>query len=235
MTDTTTMPHVVITGAAGALGRAVAQHFLEQGARLALVDHHADRLAEVFPGLDNSQHLLLAGDVTSASDMSELAGQALKAFGRIDALVHIAGGFEMGEATHALTRASWDRMMNLNAWSFVAVTQAVLPSMIEHGTGRIVAVTAKVAARGLPAMAAYIASKSALQRLVEAMAAEAAPHGVAVNSVAPSVLDTPANRQAMPDANPAEWVSTAVAAQTIGFLASPAAAALHGQHLTLDT
>ncbi|RSZ44585.1 SDR family oxidoreductase [Variovorax beijingensis] len=235
MTDTTTMSHVVITGAAGALGRAVVQHFLEQGARLALVDHRADRLAEVFPGLDNSQHLLLAGDVTSAADMSELASQALKAFGRIDALVHIAGGFEMGEATHALTRASWDRMMNLNAWSFVAVTQAVLPSMIEHGAGRIVAVTAKVAARGLPAMAAYIASKSALQRLVEAMAAEAAPHGVAINSVAPSVLDTPANRQAMPDANPAEWVSTAVAAQTIGFLASPAAAALHGQHLTLDT
>lgn len=235
MTDTTTMSHVVITGAAGALGRAVVQHFLEQGARLALVDHRADRLAEVFPGLDNSQHLLLAGDVTSAADMSELASQALKAFGRIDALVHIAGGFEMGEATHALTRASWERMMNLNAWSFVAVTQAVLPSMIEHGAGRIVAVTAKVAARGLPAMAAYIASKSALQRLVEAMAAEAAPHGVAINSVAPSVLDTPANRQAMPDANPAGWVSTAVAAQTIGFLASPAAAALHGQHLTLDT
>ncbi|MBT2333877.1 SDR family oxidoreductase [Variovorax paradoxus] len=235
MTDTTTMPHVVITGAAGALGRAVAQYFLEQGARLALVDHRADRLAEAFPGLDNSQHLLLAGDVTSAPEMSELASQALKAFGRIDALVHIAGGFEMGEATHALTRASWDRMMNLNAWSFVAVTQAVLPSMIEHGAGRIVAVTAKVAARGLPAMAAYIASKSALQRLVEAMAAEAAPHGVAINSVAPSVLDTPANRQAMPDANPANWVSTSVAAQTIGFLASPAAAALHGQHLTLDT
>lgn len=79
MTDTTTMSHVVITGAAGALGRAVVQHFLEQGARLALVDHRADRLAEVFPGLDNSQHLLLAGDVTSAADMTELASQALKA------------------------------------------------------------------------------------------------------------------------------------------------------------
>lgn len=236
MTDPITdMPHVVITGAAGALGRAVAQHFLAQGARLALIDHRLDRLTEVFPGLDNSQHLLLAGDVTSPSEMADLSGQALKAFGRIDALVHIAGGFEMGEPTHALSRASWDRMMNLNAWSFVAVTQAVLPSMVERGAGRIVAVTAKVAARGLPAMAAYIASKSALQRLVEAMAAEAAPHGVAVNSVAPSVLDTPANRQAMPDANPAEWVSTSVAAQTIAFLASSAAAALHGQHLTLDT
>jgi NAD(P)-dependent dehydrogenase (short-subunit alcohol dehydrogenase family) len=234
MTDTSTIPHVVITGAAGALGRAVVQHFLAQGARLALIDHRADRLSETFPGLDNSQHLLLQADVTSTAELSAVAAQTLKAFGRIDALVHIAGGFEMGEATHALTRASWDRMMDLNAWSFVAVTQAVLPSMIERGAGRIVAVSAKVAARGLPGMAAYIASKSALQRLVEAMAAEAAPHGVAINSVAPAVLDTPANRQAMPDANPAEWVSTSVAAETIAFLASPAAAALHGQHLALD-
>lgn len=234
MSDANTAPHVVITGAAGALGRAVAQHFLAQGARAALIDHHAGRLSEVFPGLDNSQHLLLAGDVTSAASMAGLSEQILKAFGRVDALVHIAGGFEMGEATHALTRESWDRMMNLNAWSFVAVTQSLLPSMIERRAGRIVAVTAKVAARGLPAMASYIASKSALQRLVEAMAAEAAPHGVNINSVAPSVLDTPANRQAMPDANPAEWVSTAVAAQTIGFLASPGAAAAHGQHLALD-
>ncbi|CAA2103243.1 SDR family NAD(P)-dependent oxidoreductase [Variovorax paradoxus] len=235
MSDGSTTSHVLITGAAGALGRAVAQHFIDRSARLALVDHQAGRLAEVFPGLENSQHLLLSGDVTSASDMKSLAEHALKSFGRIDTLVHIAGGFEMGEATHALTRESWDRMMNLNAWSFVAVTQAVLPSMIERRAGSIIAVTAKVAARGLPAMAAYIASKSALQRLVEAMAAEAAPHGVSVNSVAPSVLDTPANRRAMPDANPADWVSTSVAAQTIGFLASPAAAALHGQHLTLDT
>jgi NAD(P)-dependent dehydrogenase (short-subunit alcohol dehydrogenase family) len=106
--------------------------------------------------------------------------------------------------------------------------------MIERGTGRIVAVSAKTAQRGAPAMAAYIASKSALQRLVEAQAAELAPHGIGVNSIAPSVLDTPGNRQAMPDANPSEWVSTVVAAETIAFLVSGGAAALHGQHLTLD-
>jgi NAD(P)-dependent dehydrogenase (short-subunit alcohol dehydrogenase family) len=140
----------------------------------------------------------------------------------------------MGEPVHALSRAAWDRMMNLNAWSFVAVSQALVPSMIERKTGSVIAVSAKTAARGAAEMAAYIASKSALQRLVEAAAAELAPHGIQVNSIAPSVLDTPANRQAMPDAKPEHWVSTAVAAQTIGFLASPAAAALHGQHLTLD-
>jgi len=226
--------HVVVTGAAGALGRAVVQHFLDQGARVALIDHRMDHLSSTFPGLENSQHLLLEADVTSVPAMTGAAQRILNAFRRVDALVHIAGGFEMGEPVHALSREAWDRMMTLNAWSFVAVSQALVPSMIERKAGSVIAVTAKTASRGAAAMSAYIASKSALQRLVEASAAELAPHGINVNSVAPSVLDTPANRQAMPDANPAEWVSTGVAAQTIAFLASPAAAALHGQHLTLD-
>lgn len=226
--------HVVITGAAGALGRAVTQHFLDAGARVALVEHSGDRLNQSFPGLEHSQHLLLQADVTSSESVGALADHILKAFGHVDALVHIAGGFEMGPAVHELERGSWDRMMNLNAWSFVVLTQGFAPSMVQHGSGAIVAVTAKSAARGAANMAAYIASKSALQRLVESTAAELAPHGIHVNSIAPNVLDTPANRQAMPDANPTQWVSTSVAAQTIAFLAGPGAAALHGQHLVLD-
>lgn len=226
--------HVVITGAAGALGRAVVQRFLGEGARLALIGHSDKQLADAFPGLDNSRHLLIAADVTSESSMQAAAGQIVQAFQRVDTVVHVAGGFEMGAAVHTLERASWDRMMNLNAWSFVAVAQAFAPSMIERKAGSMIAVTAKVAGRGVASMSAYIASKSALQRLVESMAAELSPHGIRVNSIAPSVLDTAANRQAMPDANPADWVSTDVAAQTVAFLASLAAQALHGQHLTLD-
>ncbi len=234
MIDANARQHVVITGAAGALGRSAAQYFLGQGARVALLDHSDEHLASTFPGLDNSQHLLIAADVTSIDAAGAAAGQVLTAFKHVDTLVHIAGGFAMGDETHALTRSAWDRMMDLNAWSFVAVAQAFVPSMVARKAGSVVAVTAQSAGHGLAGMAAYIASKSALQRLVESMAAELAPHGINVNSIAPSVLDTPANRQAMPDANPAGWVSTAVAAQTIGFLASPAAVALHGQHLALD-
>ena len=225
---------MVITGAAGALGRAVVQRFMSDGARLALIGHSERQLADAFPGLDNSRHLLIAADVTSDTGMRAAAGQILQAFLHVDTVVHVAGGFEMGASVHTLDRASWDRMMNLNAWSFVAVAQAFVPSMVERKAGSMIAVTAKVAGHGLASMSAYIASKSALQRLVEAMAAELSPHGVRVNSIAPSVLDTPANRQAMPDANPKEWVSTDVAAQTVAFLASPAAQALHGQHLALD-
>jgi NAD(P)-dependent dehydrogenase (short-subunit alcohol dehydrogenase family) len=226
--------HVVVTGAAGALGRAVVQHLLDAGFRLALVEHRMEHLTSSFPGLDNSRHLLLEADVTSAASMAEVGARILASFQQVDGVVHIAGGFEMGQPVHELDRAAWDRMMNLNAWSFVAVTQALVPSMIERKSGSVVAVSAKTAARGAGAMSAYIASKSALQRLVEAQAAELAPHGIRVNSIAPSVLDTPANRQAMPDANPDGWVPTSVAAQTIAFLLSPAAAALHGQHLALD-
>jgi len=234
MTEANSPRHVVVTGAAGALGRAVVRHFLDAGARLALVEHRMEHLNSAFPGLDNSQHLLLEADVTSTASMAEAGARILGAFMQVDAVVHIAGGFEMGEPVHGLSRAAWDRMMNLNAWSFVAVAQAFAPSMIERKSGSLVAVSAKTAARGAADMAAYIASKSALQRLVEASAAELLPHGITVNSIAPSVLDTPANRQAMPDADPNHWVSTIVAAQTIGFLASAAGAALHGQHLALD-
>jgi NAD(P)-dependent dehydrogenase (short-subunit alcohol dehydrogenase family) len=235
MTESSSSPaHVVLTGAAGALGRAVAQQFLDAGGRVALLDHHAGKLAETFPGLANSQHLLMACDVTSAQSMQESAAKVLESFQHVDTVVHVAGGFEMGPSVHELERAAWDRMMNLNAWSFVAVSQAFVPAMIQRKGGSLVAVTAGVAARGMAAMSAYIASKSALQRLVEAMAAELKPHGIRVNSIAPSTMDTPANRQAMPDVNPANWVSTAVAAQTVAYLASPAAAALHGQHLLLD-
>jgi NAD(P)-dependent dehydrogenase (short-subunit alcohol dehydrogenase family) len=234
MTEPTSPRHIVVTGAAGALGRAVVQHFLDQGARVALIDQHMAHLNSSFPGLENSQHLLLEADVASADAMSAAGQQILAAFKQVDVLVHIAGGFEMGEEAHALSRASWDRMMNLNAWSFAAVSQAFVPSMIERKAGAVIAVTAKAASRGAAGMAAYIASKSALQRLVEASAAELSPHGINVNSIAPSTLDTPANRAAMPDANPDQWVSTTVAAQTIDFLGSAAAAALHGQHLALD-
>jgi len=225
--------HVVITGAAGALGQAAVRFFEAQGARLALLDHHMDKLQSVFAGIDTGRHILLEVDVTSGASAAQAGQGALAHLGYVDALVHIAGGFAMGPAVHELSREGWTRMMDLNAWSFVAVTQAFVPSMVQHGSGSVVAVSAKTAARGLAAMSAYTASKSALQRLVEASAAELAPHGIRVNSIAPSILDTPANRGDMPDADRSDWVSTDVAAATIGYLVSPAAAALRGQHLAL--
>jgi NAD(P)-dependent dehydrogenase (short-subunit alcohol dehydrogenase family) len=223
---------IVITGAAGALGQAVARRFLSAGGhRLALLDTDVNRLKSVFgtpPGV-----VLHAADITDAASVAAVADQVRMAHGRIDALVHVAGGFEMGEGVHQITRASWDRMMNLNAWSFVNLTQAIVPGMLAQGSGRIVAVSAHAAREGTALKGAYTAAKSALQRLVESLSHEVRAKGVQVNSVAPTTLDTPANRAAMPEADASAWVPLPVAADAIYFLATPSGAAVHGQHLTL--
>ncbi|MFO1334862.1 MAG: SDR family NAD(P)-dependent oxidoreductase [Piscinibacter sp.] len=207
-------PVVLVTGAAGALGTAVARRFERDGARV------------VPAGRDEV-------DITDAAAVAAFVARVLAEHGRIDALVHVAGGFEMGETVDAISRASWERMMDLNAWSFVALAAPVVAQMKRQGNGRIVAVSAAAAGAGQALKGAYIASKSALQRLVETLAAELAGSGIAVNSVAPTTLDTPANRAAMPDADPSAWVSLDAAADAIAFLATRAGAAVHGQHLKL--
>lgn len=231
MTQTSQAHTVIVTGASGALGQAVARHFLAAGHRLALLDQSEDRLRAVFR--QPADALLLAVDVTSAPSVAQVVAGVAQTFGRVDALVHVAGGFEMGEPVHQLSRAVWDRMMDLNAWSFVNLTQAVIPLMVKQGGGRVVAVSAHAAHEGQALKGAYCAAKSALQRLVESLSQELRAEGIQVNSVAPTTLDTPANRAAMPDADRSAWVSLDAAAQAIGFLASPGASAVHGQHLKL--
>ncbi|MBX3604733.1 MAG: SDR family NAD(P)-dependent oxidoreductase [Piscinibacter sp.] len=225
------MAVVMITGAAGALGRAVAERFAAGGAQLVLLDRDEASLAALFP----RAALCLAADITDAASVGAAVDRAVAQCGRIDVLVHVAGGFEMGEPVHGLSRASWDRMMNLNAWSFVALAQGVVAQMRRQRSGTVIAVSAAAAAQGQALKGAYIASKSALQRLVESLASEVAADGIRVLSVAPTTLDTPANRAAMPDADRSAWVDTARAADTIAYLASDAAGAVNAVHLRLGT
>ncbi|CAM5780135.1 SDR family NAD(P)-dependent oxidoreductase [Ottowia pentelensis] len=219
-------PVVMITGAAGQLGAAVVQRFHDQGAQLVLLDRDAEQLKKHFGGLARTE--LLEADLLAREALGQRVHAVLGPAGRVDVLCHLAGGFHMGEPVHATPASAWDFMMNLNAASFINVAAAVVPRMQAQRAGRIVAVGAGAGLKGGAQMGAYSASKSALMRLVEAMSAELRDTGINVNCVLPSTLDTPANRAAMPDADPARWVAPAALAEVIAFLASDAARAIHG-------
>ena len=221
---------VMITGAAGHLGRAVAAAFAAEGANLVLVDLKHDALAQAFGG-EGEARLFAPTDLLEAAQVQAAVDTALQRFGRIDVLCNIAGGFRMGDAVHETSDATWDFMLDLNARTLLHTARAVVPAMLRQGGGRIVNVASFAAGRGQPRMAAYCVAKDAVVRLTEAMAAELRERGVNVNCVLPTVIDTPDNRRAMPDADPSRWVAPADLAAVIAFLASDAARAVHGAAL----
>ena len=218
---------VIVTGAAGNLGRAVAQSFGERGDRLVLVDLHADALKTAF-GSDGESRLLAAANLLDPQQAAGVVDSALQRFGRVDVLCNIAGGFRMGETVHETSDATWDLMFDLNARTLLRMAHAVVPRMLAQRSGKIVNVGAFGAQKGVARMGAYTASKAVVARLTEAMAAELRGAGINVNCVLPTTIDTPENRQAMPDADPAQWVAPADLANVIRFLASDEARAVHG-------
>jgi NAD(P)-dependent dehydrogenase (short-subunit alcohol dehydrogenase family) len=218
---------VVVTGAAGNLGRAVAAAFAARGANLALLDRSDELLHNAFGGGDE-RRLLAAVDLLDAAQVAAAVRKIADRFGRIDALANIAGGFRMGEAVHETTDATWNFLMDLNVRTLLNAARAVVPRMLEAGGGRIVNVGAASALKGAALMGAYVASKSAVIRLTETMALELREKNINVNCVLPSIIDTPENRAAMPDADPKRWVAPQALADVIVFLASDAARAVHG-------
>ena len=219
-------PIVVITGAAGALGRAVAADFREHGARLVLVDVDADTLRMVFSRDGNN--VLVATDLTDPVASVQALARVFAEHGAAAVLCNIAGGFDAGTPVHETAAEVWRRMQDLNVATLVNACKATVPGMIAARRGKIVNVAAAAAMSGKPGMGAYCAAKSAVARLTESMAAELRTSGINVNAVAPSIIDTPANRAAMPDADPTRWVSPKNLAAVIRFLASEDAAAIHG-------
>jgi NAD(P)-dependent dehydrogenase (short-subunit alcohol dehydrogenase family) len=213
---------VMVTGAGGNLGRALAGHFVSLGAQLALLDLKIDAQAP---------HLALPTNLLEQAEVDAAVQKTLERFWRIDVLCNIAGGFRMGDPVHATPDKTWNFLMDLNARTLLHMTRAVVPHMIKAGRGKIVNVGAFAAQRGAANMGAYIASKSAVIRLTESMAAELREQGINVNCVLPTVIDTPENRAAMPKADPARWVAPQELARVIAFLASEDARAIHGAAL----
>ena len=211
---------VVVTGAAGVLGRAVADAFHAANADVTGID-----IVETRP-----PYRSIVADLIDPDD----ARRAADDIGHIDILANIAGGFTMGESVAETTDETWDFMFNLNARTVLNMARAVVPRMQERGSGRIINIGARAALRGTGAMGAYCASKSVVLRLTESLADELKTRGINVNCILPSIIDTPRNREDMPKADFSNWVRPEEIAAVVMFLASDAASAIHGASIPVE-
>lgn len=212
---------VVVTGSAGALGRAVVEHFGGLGARIAQLD---------VIKLDNG-HFSATVDLTDLEACRSAVLAIDKELGPIDVLANIAGGFDMGPAVHETPAETWDFLMGLNAHSVLNMARATVPGMLARGRGKIINIGAGAGQRGVAKMGAYSASKSVVIRLTEAMADELKGAGINVNCILPSVIDTERNRADMPSADFEKWVKPEAMAKVVAFLASSDADPIHGAAL----
>lgn len=213
---------IIVTGGFGILGQAVAEAFASAGDKVARIDF-APSPATPLPGA-----LDIGGiDLNDAAATHAALNAVAAAQGGLDVLVNVAGGFTW-ETLEEGSIDSWARMQAMNLLSNATITKLALPLLKASASGRVVNIGAGAATKAGMGMGAYAASKSGVHRLTEALAEELAGTSVTVNAVLPSVIDTPANRADMPDADPAQWVKPAALAEVILFLASPAARAISG-------
>jgi NAD(P)-dependent dehydrogenase (short-subunit alcohol dehydrogenase family) len=217
---------VLITGAFGALGAAVARQFALQGATLGLLDRVAAPAwaAEEF----KAPHRLLGNvDLADAGAAGAAVHEVSAHAGGLDVLVNVAGAFRW-QPLAAGTHEVWEVMFTTNLLTAVIVCRAALPYLVSGGTGRIIHIGAGAAGRAAAGMGAYTASKAGVERLTESLAEELKERNITVNSVLPGTLDTPRNRADMPDADFSRWVAPEAVAEVVAFLASEAARAVNG-------
>ena len=226
---------VIVTGGSGALGQAITQRFLRDGSVVCvpwIVDDERRRLDTSVEGEARSRLLLEQCDVGDDAAMERLVRGVVGKHGRVDVLVGAVGGFAMGDLVQT-DRALWDRMLTLNLTTQYVAARAVLPHMLDAGSGRIVAVASRAVVPPAGGFIGYTVSKAAVIALVQALAAETRGRGVTVNAVLPSTMDTPANRAAMPDADPKTWVPVEAVADAIAYLAAPGSSHVTGTLLTI--
>lgn len=211
---------IAITGGHGVLGRAVVEAALADGLRVAVIDHASGQSAP--DGV-----LELGGvDLTDANAAKTAIDAVVAHFGRLDALLNIAGGFVWQTTDDA--EPAWATMFALNLTTALNASRAALPHLKASAEGRIVNVGANAALKSAAGMGAYAASKAGVHRLTESLAEELKDTSVTVNAVLPSILDTAQNRKDMPDADPTKWVAPSDLAHVMLFLASPGSRAITG-------
>ncbi|HEY5909253.1 MAG TPA: SDR family NAD(P)-dependent oxidoreductase [Verrucomicrobiae bacterium] len=224
---------VIVTGSVGNLGLATARACQGVGAKTVLLDRSNDRLREAYPELaDSPDHYLAGGvDLTNAESLARVVKAACDRFGRIDALVNTVGGYRGGQPVHGMDLADWDFLLGVNLRTTLLCCRAVIPQMLRQRGGKIVNVASRDGLAGTAGYSAYSASKSAVLRLTESMAAELKNSNINVNCIMPGTIDTPQNRKAIPNGDFSKWVEPEAIADVILFLISDAARAINGAAL----
>jgi NAD(P)-dependent dehydrogenase (short-subunit alcohol dehydrogenase family) len=221
----------LVAGGTGALGREIALAFLTAGARVAVTY----RRREEFDGLlaaaapaDATRLAGIATDVTDTKAAAAVVEEMIAEHSRLDILVNAVGGYAGGKNVWEEEPGTYERMMALNLQSGFTLARAVLPVMIRQNRGWIVNVASRAGYGHSPGAALYSASKAGALAFFDSLAEEVKAYAISVNSIVPSIFDTPANRRAMPAADPARWPKPEEIAQVVLFLCSPQARVIHG-------
>jgi NAD(P)-dependent dehydrogenase (short-subunit alcohol dehydrogenase family) len=221
---------VVVAGGTGGLGRAVTSAFLEEGATV-LVTYRNLPEWEKFKTAASAHAGRLDGhevDVTDETAVRQLVEKILSKHSRLDALVNTVGGYAGGLKLWEMETKVFEQMLNLNLRSGYALSRAAVPAMLKQGRGAIVNVASKAAFDHAAGASAYAASKAAAVAMLDSLAADLKGTGVRVNSILPSIIDTEANRKAMPNADFSKWPKPRDIARVILFLCSDDARVIHG-------
>jgi NAD(P)-dependent dehydrogenase (short-subunit alcohol dehydrogenase family) len=220
----------LVAGGTGGLGRAVSLAFLTEGAKVVVTYRNQDEFASL-QNIAGPAVSRLEGhrvDVTDEAAVSQLIAEVLSKHGRLDAMVNTVGGYAGGVKLWELETRVFDQMLSLNLRAGYALARAAVVPMLKQKHGVIINVAAKAAFDHGAGAAAYAASKAAALTMIDSLAADVKGRGVRVNSVLPSIIDTEANRKAMPNADFAVWPKPEDIARVILFLCSDDSRAIHG-------
>ena len=221
----------LIAGGTGALGREIALNFLQAGARVIVTyrrQEEFDALAADARPIPGGQFSGASVDTTDAGAVVAMVEKVIAEYGRLDILIDAVGGYAGGKMVWEDDPGTYERMMALNLESGFALARAALPAMIRQNRGSIVNVASKAGYGRAAGAALYAASKAGALAFFDSLAEEVKPYSINVNSVVPSIFDTPANRRAMPTADFAQWPKPADIARVIRFLCSDEARVIHG-------